>query len=262
MPRAAGSSTHYTWVLRDSEGNYLDGECDISLPSVTSIIGAVLAKPQLVPWAYRQTRDSIAGLVSHFMEAEDNPQELLETLNDSDCLDEWLKENNMRPDDIKDEASERGTEAHEYLELLSGLDPASARERASQGLETGSVWEKGVGGWWLRAMPREYMGETKLVSLEHGFAGTCDLLWRSIPAAAWKVTDLKTRRAGLMMYDSDDIQTAGYRIAWNEMHPEDKAMGRSVLLVFDDGTFKEYPAKQPEEVFLSLLRTYKLMKPL
>lgn len=93
MPRAAGSSPYYTF--------YLNGNTDgpsISLPSVTSILGAVLSKPALVPWAYKLG-----------------------------------KEGKPAPKEVMNARAVEGTAAHKYLEdLIAGTadEPADGYQEA------------------------------------------------------------------------------------------------------------------------------------
>ena len=63
------SVSTYEFVLRGGNGRY-DQDTTIVLPSVTTIVSAVLAKPQLVPWAYATTLDSLTGLVTQALAAE------------------------------------------------------------------------------------------------------------------------------------------------------------------------------------------------
>ena len=285
MTRAAGNAGHYTWIsvddiyiLRDNiRDELMPGVCSftadewlaipgnelplpefIEYPSVTTIIGSVLAKPQLVNWAYKQTRDSIAGLVDHYLLDPEFNDELLEILSDSDSIDEWLKDNRARPSDMRDEAADRGHEQHGFLEELAKLEPEESYALAAANVTSTNMYTKAIAKWWSDTRPAEFKGEQVLVSLKHGFVGTCDLVWRRMPGLPWNITDLKTRRAGLYAYDSDFVQVDGYAEAWNEMTGE-TINGRSVLVAFDDGRPKEYPSAYPKGVFLTILAVYVTM---
>jgi hypothetical protein len=187
--------------------------------------------------------------------------EFCNMLTDADDLEDYLKENRLRPDDVKYEAADRGTEAHAVLEDLAELflrgGEAVAQKKAAKILSTekSSPYAKGVAGWWLDTNPHVEASEEVLISLKHEFAGTCDLIWWD-----WEgnlvCTDLKSRKAGSAIYESDDVQTAAYEIAWNERN--DKNIDRrTVLLTMDDGTFKEGPATIDPQVFLDLLAVYR-----
>ena len=265
MGRAAGDGSHYTWVLRDLSSGKYDQSSTISLPSVTTIIGRVLAKPALIPWTYRETRDAISGLVHLLMIDANNGEytehDVLELLADADELEAYLKENKLRPEDQKTAAQNRGKAAHSMLEELGLLalenDDAAADALAQRILEktTYTQFDKATASWWVDREPRVVASEHRLLSLTHRYAGSTDLIWRDRDDAL-VLTDLKSRRAGQPAWESDHIQVGGYSIAWEEMGnpPIDR---ETVLVVREDGTWDEYESTVDNRgVFLSLLDVY------
>ena len=99
----------------------------------------------------------------------------------------------------------------------------------------------------------------RLLSLEHQFAGSTDLIWRNNDGDL-VVTDLKSRKAGLDAYESDHIQVGAYSIAYEEMTGQyvDK---ETVLVVRGDGTWDEYQSNLDNRaIFLSLVSVYNNLK--
>lgn len=262
MPRAAGNSSHYTFRLfNESTGKY-ETDCEIKLASVTTVIGAVLAKPQLVGWAYRQTTDSVAALVTELKgRGEEEDSEVLELLSDAGMLDEYLRENKMRPDDMKFEASKRGIRAHTYLENLAELSLTNATlalSQANRDCTARDPYNRAIATWWSHNFPRVHSSELKLWSLEHGFMGTTDLLWYDNEGLL-HCTDLKTRKAGGSVYDSDLIQGGAYKIAFEEMYGQEVDVV-DVLLAREDGSYQCTPSTYAPDLFLMLLSTYNALK--
>lgn len=244
MPRAAGSSTHYEFVLRRATGSY-DRDTVIRLPSVTHIIGSVVAKP-LDGWVYKVTRDNISGLVSVLTDDGSyvHVDHIIDMMTDADMLAEYMKENRLRPEDVAEDASERGTREHAMLEGLCKAylesDETAAEQLANRtlGREAASPWAKAIAGWWLERYPRVVASEDVLYSLSLGCAGTADLVWRDEDGQVG-VTDLKTRGEGKPAYRSDFIQVDGYAEMWTEM-TGDTVVHQTVLIAREDGTVDEY----------------------
>ncbi len=270
MPRKAGSGANYSWVLLDKSTGKYDPSSTIDLPSVTTIIGAVLNKPFLVQWAYAHTRDVISGAVSEMNQSSlYKPTEMIEMLGDAEELEEFLKANKLRPNDIKDIRGDEGTEAHKALETLAGIALDEGSDDALQAAESllahpqSTGYERATADWWLQRKPEVIASEMVLHSLRHRFSGTVDLIWnyhlgdRLEPLLT--VTDLKSRRKDLGMYDSDDVQTGAYGVCYTEMTGW-SVDRRTVLLVHDDGTWKEEEARLPAEAFLHLRELYSLLK--
>lgn len=264
MARAAGDSATYRWVLqRKDTGEYFpDPATDVELPSVTTIIHKVLAAPALVGWAYRTTRDNISAYVS-FVKNDDNLKntdvmDMVDTFSDSDMLEEFLKDNSLRPDDVRDEAAARGRAEHSHLETLCGLDPDSAMDCAYGMIEEGG-YAKAIGQWWTDKVPTVVASEVVLRSLTHQFAGSVDMVYRNATHPL-SVTDLKTRKEDATAYASDFFQIDGYDIAWNEMNPKNQAHRKTVLVARADGTYREVESKLEDGAFLKLLDIYNVMK--
>lgn len=260
MPRAAAGGSNYSFVLRDDNTGRYRGDVVIQLPSVTSIIGRVLAKTALVPWSHRTTVDYLSGLVSVLRDMGTPDADIVECLLDHDELHEYLKDNRLRPEDTTKDASERGTAGHLTLERLGAAgmeDEEIAQKIARETLNNhrATPWDKGIAGWWLERNPVVVASEIVCISLRHRFIGTCDLIWRNSEDLL-TVTDLKTREPGKGVYQSDHTQVGGYAIAWEEMMKE--SVDRTTVLVVrgpDDWT-EETPTFDVRSVFLNLVKVY------
>lgn len=260
MGRAAGNGSHYTFRLFDESTGKYDPDVELKLPSVTTVIGAVLAKPQLVGWAYRQTLDAVAGMVTVLKDRDEDEQEALcELLSDASIMDEYFKENKLRPDDVKYEASRRGIRVHSYLEKLATMPFEEGIRTATENMNIRDGYARAISNWWVAWHPKVVASEVKLPSFKHGFMGTADLVWYD-HLGLLHCTDLKSRKADSAIYDSDCIQGGAYKIAYEEMYGE-TVDAVDVLLARDDGSvlFEPSPLYAPD-VFLMLLSIYKNLK--
>jgi len=267
MGRAAGSGSNYEFVLFNKSTNKYDKDHTIELISVTSVIGATLIKQGLTWWAYYQTVESVAALVTalkdHVWE-EDEDIDLMGVLTDPGSLDELIAANRMRPDDVKEDAGDRGHAEHATLEALANAALAGdagdgdimAEKIRDSDRSTG--WAKATADWWLTKRPEVVSSETFVKSLKHGFCGTFDLLYRDADGAL-VLTDLKSRGAGKGIYESDHIQTGGYEIAYEE-ETGTFVDYRTVLVVREDGSWIEQVADIERDAFLDLLSLYNKMK--
>lgn len=255
MPRAAGSGAFYTFRLFNKSTGKYDKDVTIDLPSSTTIVKATLAAPQLVGWAYRTTRDSIAGLLEYA-----DPETLELIAGDGDVLEEWLADNKMRPDDVRDERAEEGTAAHKTLETLSEL---SMKDEEAALLAAQKIIDKppkdlsqvAVADWFIKTTPTVIASEKVLPNLRYGYCGTCDLVYLREGNHVC-VLDLKTRRAGLYPYTSDEFQVDSYMVAYNSNNPKTPATVGSVLIAYDDGTWREQDLRIAPGSFLTLLEVW------
>ena len=263
MARAAGNKSYYTFNLYNEGSGKHDKSKSIQLDSVTSIISATLAKPALVWWAYATTVEAISGMVAAHLEADEGHPDIitdiLDTLSDADELGAYLKENRLRPEDQRDEAASRGSEAHDFLKLLSksGMVELTQADKVAQRSlrDDPEGYRKGLSDWWMTRKPRPEASEKMLISLKHQYAGTVDLVyWDANDMLV--LMDLKTRKEGGKAYDSDYIQVGAYVMAWNETHREQINRG-TVLIVQPNGKWEETVSPFANEVFLDLVSVYR-----
>ena len=264
--RVAGSNPEYTWCLWDDNTNKpAVPRVEIRLPSVTTIIKTVLAKPALVAWAYRQTRDVMTGVFGLIESGELSIEDAVDTFTDPDMAAEWFKDNRLRPDDYADDASSRGQAAHDYLERVARLQLKGGRDAALAFVvdrvdKTKDPYERGINDWWVDHDPHVVSTEERMYSLEHGFACQTDLVWET-PAGLRVVTDLKTRASvDWDVYLSDEAQVGGQQIAHDERHERPSDHG-TVLVVHETGEYKHREVRpNAGKVFLGLLTVYNEMK--
>jgi hypothetical protein len=250
MARIAGDKPYYEWVLRGADGT-LHEDNTIQLPSVTTVIKATLAAPALLKWTYDKTVEGVEMLLDSLP-----PGMTIDSLLNDD-LDAALLASRLHPNDIRDDASGRGQDAHSFLETLGGMTHDEGIETAIDVCRhTSDPFRHAVADWWATFRPYVHASEELLRSLEHGYAGTVDLAWSPIRRGAPIISDLKTRKANSRMYRDDEAQTGAYLLAWNEMFPDNAARQRSIIIAMDDGSFAYHIAKAPPEVFLSILSLY------
>lgn len=265
MGRAAGSGTHYEFTLRNNSTGRYDRSRTIALPSVTTIIKQTLAAPALIAWTYRETRDIIASALSMVQDvaSDEDGMSIMDIFTDADVLEEFLKENKLRPDDQVEAGGDLGTEGHDFMEQLAKayleVDEDAARRIAELIVLSHEQGHKlAIAKWWLERNPMVLASEAMVFSLRHGYAGTLDLVWKNSDGEV-VLTDLKNRKEGRGAYESDDIQTGAYKIAWQEMFGEVVNM-RTVLVARADGTWVEEASTIDETVFLHLLEVWKGIK--
>lgn len=268
MPRAAGNSTHYAdEIWRPNYAGPITAFTEVvrPLPSVTHIIKSTVANPTLVGWAYRQTRDVIAGMIA-FIKDDVNayqPEDgysMLELLSDGDVLEEWLKENKLTLRDITKMHQDRGTREHFHMEELTKRPTRDAQLRlAERYLKSTNGWRRGIGEWWLKNEPKVIASERVLPHPNAGYCGSVDLVWEDRVGAV-VITDLKTRLDEREAYDSDEFQVDAYGLAWaaNYGYLPD---ARSVLVAMpNESPIDHYDFTIEQGAFLAVLNLYNARK--
>jgi len=196
------------------------------LPSVTTLIGRYMNKPYLALWARDLMRD-------HGIDFENETRI----------------------------ATNIGTMAHEMIEFdLLGLPTKTYVNRDSDQVKHAliaySAWEK-----WkeINTIDEVIATEAKLVSEEHSFGGTIDVVLKMND----KITllDLKTSKTISVEYL---IQVAAYGKLWNENFP-DRPIERYEILRIDKHTGKyDYEGwselEKPWKIFRCFLLIDKLLK--
>jgi hypothetical protein len=268
------SGRNYEFILRGENGRYAQSS-RIVLPSVTTIVNAVFAKPQLVPWSVNTTIDAVTGIVSlfekRFTSADDERRqefihEFLDTFTDYELLTEYLQENQIHHENVTEVASERGTGAHALLASLATVYRLKGAKGALAYAErilkaTDDPYRRAVAGWWLAKSPKPLFSEQVVYSLAHRYAGRLDFIDLD------GLLDLKTRRSDLSAYKSDEIQLDGYKIAVDEMGLlegtplEGCPLKKRVLLASEDGEpAREVDAWVPDGVFVKIVQLYYLLR--
>ena len=85
-------------------------------PSVTNVLG-VISKPALVPWTRNVALQSVRETLTEYMQMETS-------VIDADWVASVIDRAKKKPDQVRDEAGDFGTQAHLLIEqIINGLEP-------------------------------------------------------------------------------------------------------------------------------------------
>jgi hypothetical protein len=188
-----------------AKGHYYKDATGARVPGVTTIIGDGVPKPALINWAANATAEY----------AVDNWDDLGVL-----APAQRLKRLQGARYEVKDRASNRGTEVHRAAEKLLAGEPAQVPEEIVGYVE---AYARFLDEFKVEPVHVEF----SCVSYKWGYAGTADLCaWLQIPDLGRVLTldDLKTSRSGI--FGETALQLSGYRYAdvWvidgKEVEPE------------------------------------------
>jgi hypothetical protein len=165
------------------------------LPSVTTILGAAVAKPGLIAWAAKVAAEATA-----------------EALLDGFCeRDVAIAEGSKAPNSKRDGAAELGTKAHHLVELhYDGEEVVAESEDAALILDCYRRAVRAIDERW-EVEASEWVGVSSM-----GYGGTLDLVCIEKETKKRWLVDLKTGS-----YHGEHIaQLAAYRHLWNENNPD------------------------------------------
>lgn len=201
------------------------------LPGTTTILGRMLHKPALVPWAYKRGKDGLSLYRS------------------------------------RDEAAEAGTLAHDLIEQkIQGAEP-SLPEDTDEAVAN-AAW-RGYEGYarWADVCGVEYVAtEVSLVSEKFRFGGTLDAVARGYDDRRLMLLDWKTSNA---LYADNVFQLAAYWILVEENYPEWGPIAEFWILRFDkrDASFHHHSwgrgngtVEKAREAFVYMRRAYDFVK--
>ena len=143
-------------------------------------------------------------------------------------FDQWLKENGMQSDELRDKAGEQGTNVHNMIEAyLSGKTVRWATdetmERTRYTLTEWQMFTKFV-EWHESTSPQIEAIERTICSDKLRFGGTIDFVG-IIDGKRW-LLDWKTSN---MMHKTYELQLSAYAKAWNECYPDKKIDNVGIL---------------------------------
>jgi hypothetical protein len=270
MPRLAGSGSHYNFrvlsirgedaevAIVDSSGKLTDYKFavpldvigwpepghEFGLPSVTSILDAVIAKPRLMHWYYTKGIEGVADLLKKYGPAMPREAASIKAL---------LKAHKLSPYAYRDAQGVKGNKGHSDLEaLVAGKRPALSAEN------------EGLLEWWdNRGLhPSDVVAsEVPLASFAHGFAGTVDLIYKDPETGRIVLCDLKT---GKYISWTNQLQGVAYKIAYEEqggvvdmvsilhVRPQGDSLGKKTWVEKTDPSITE-------QTFLSALNIYQAL---
>lgn len=185
-------------------------------PSVTTIIGAMLAKPALIDWGYRKGVEAMADEM--MARPPRTPPVIDETEAFHDFMEEWTTIAADRAKAAKvhnkqrDAAGDAGTVCHAMIEAFLKNEPRTNVAEAWDDAETKArtAYTKWL-RWFLDNDPMLVASETLMVDHELGIGGTLDgvlVIRGRVVLADWKT--------GKRAYDETVIQIGGYRHLWEK----------------------------------------------
>ena len=169
-------------------------------PSVTNVLG-VISKPALVPWARNVALQSVRETLTEYMQMEPS-------VIDADWVASVIDRAKKKPDQVRDEAGDFGTQAHLLIEqIINGLEPDIPPEM--------QIVVDNFFGWRKESGLEISLTETMVYSAKYKYAGAMDALaYRDgrMVAIDWKTSN------GL--YGEYALQVAAYAKALEEMTGE------------------------------------------
>lgn len=256
MTRLAGNRETYAFRLcrLADDGTVSEAtEEGFDWPSVTTIISDEAPKFWMKPWVQKVVIQGIVTIGKHEKLA-----------GDYDAVKGQLGNFGLLPDQIRDAAADRGTDAHTVLEDLCAGVPASVL-RGTDGFsdqviawfEAEDLHEADLSKVILSG------GKQRIWSIKHQVVGTPDLV-RITKAGKRRLTDLKSREDDLRPRDGDKEQVSAYGLMWDELYPSMPIEEYSVLIAtetgFKEAVMKPETVKRLRELFLLHREAFRLRK--
>ena len=170
---------------------------DEPFPSVTTVLN-VIAKPALVPWARNVALEKVRETLYEHL-ASGN--QVIDPL----WVDAIIEQARHRPDLVRDQAADLGTQAHGLIEqIILGMEPEVPPDLA-QVVDNFTSWRRKAG-------LDIHLAETMVYSAKYRYAGTMDALaYRKgiMVALDWKTSN--------RLYSEHALQVAAYAKALEEM---------------------------------------------
>lgn len=171
-------------------------------PSVTGFL-SVINKPALLPWAKKEALASVESALLKRLDGKD----LAKIVLNKPWIETILKEAKKRPDQIKDQAADLGTQAHAFIDLIiHGKEPESVPEAIEGPVQS-------FRDWWMESGIELVAGDTKVASVEHGYGGSLDALGRRNGKLI--ILDWKTSSG---IWTEYALQVAAYAQAFRETY--------------------------------------------
>jgi hypothetical protein len=254
--------------VNSDDGRYYELEINGTihkLVSVTTVIGTLLNKPALVPWAYNvgieETVKALKEKIEFYVE-NDMPidAETILSVNWED-VKKYLAEKERSYDKRRGEGADRGILLHSCLEArIAGEDLPEGHEQVSDYLASLDKFIKDYD-------PEFHESEMKVVSLQHGFAGTLDTVCtihkhpprRRHPSMVNKrvVLDLKTNKSGSIYAIPHFSQLDAYGIAYEEMGGQYDA---GMVVAIGPENYSPNVNYYPKGTFLKLLEAHRALE--
>jgi hypothetical protein len=196
----------------------------VRLPSVTTILGQIMPKFQLLDWY--EARGAEATLILA-------RRGFLDHVDPANAVDA-IREAGMGAGAVAGSASKRGQRVHKVLETyaLTGEVPNPADYP-----EEDRGYIRGLIRWILKADPQATAVERLVCDPQRGYAGRLDMRARVHGMSDEFIVDLKTNRKG-RLYSNASLQVAAYHQADVKCGAE-PALGGLLVAIGPDGTYTE-----------------------
>lgn len=218
----------------------------VRMPSVTTLLDAIIPKPALVPWAEKQTAEGMLTLLrAGELDSRMKPTEALAALRDF----------NLGAEGVRDTAAKRGVDVHALLEAFardgSWADPVGILDIEDY------PFAHALNDWLRERRPQPLEIEQLVCDPDAKYAGRLDL--RAMIDGQLVTVDLKTQeRAGI--YPSAHAQARAYERA--AVHcgsdPADRVL---IVVVAKDGTWREMDCLMTGRGFEAALQYHRALRP-
>lgn len=172
----------------------------IRLPGVTGFL-SVINKPALVPWAKKEALALVEAALLKRLDGKDLSRIFL----DKSWIAGVLNDARKRPDEIKEQAADLGSQAHAFFDLIiHGKEPAEVPKEIEGPVQA-------FRDWWKSSGIELVLGDTKVASILYGFGGSLDAL--GFRNGRYVILDWKTSSG---IYAEYALQVAAYAQAFFE----------------------------------------------
>lgn len=237
MARAATKAQPRGYELRLVFGGEVT-DAGVFFPRVTEIISKVW-KSSFSPASWYGYDVALRGVAQVWNQDADTTRKLIAGAG-------------FTPDKVRDEASDRGTATHDFLDALAkggitieSMEPLLLKNWYAGGPEGFEPiieldpYNTAVAQFWYSLEPKVLAAERPLFSVQQGYGGRVDLIWQHAKKGSpVEITDLKTRTKAKQnkAYDPEKLQVCAYADAWEEMGfgPVGKL---SILMALPTGKF-------------------------
>lgn len=228
---------------QDSTHTYtIDGE---KIPSVTSILSKVLAKPALLPWGIKATAEHYDGIMKKYQEGEFSKI-------DDKIREDFLKEAKGASKKVSSDAATFGSAIHQRIERVI------KKQIRLEGVEDEYLpYLRAFFDWYKQEKIKQISTEKKLYSTIYRYAGTLDAVAKIDDEVI--IYDYKTSSG---FYPEYDLQISAYAKAYEERYGTkidkckivriDKKSTKIEVVEFDN-------IDELFEVFLNILNIYKFL---
>ncbi|MEM3356873.1 MAG: hypothetical protein QW166_03495 [Candidatus Bathyarchaeia archaeon] len=171
-------------------------------PGVTGML-SIINKPALINWAKKEALVLVETALQRRLNGK---QSARITLNKS-WIEDVLKDARKRPDTIKEEAADFGTQTHEIINaIIQGKEPSQIPDEILAPLNA-------FKDWWQNSGISLIAGEVPVASIEHGYGGCLDAL--GVKGDSYILIDVKTSSGFWPEYA---LQVAAYNQALKETY--------------------------------------------